>query len=157
MCYIYIYIAICQRRQWHPTPVLWPGESHGWRSLVGCGPWGHWVGYDWATSLSLFTFMIGEGNDKPLQCSCLENPRDGGAWWAAVYGFTQSWTRLKQLAAAAAIYICVYTYVYVCVCVCVYPFPLELPSHIPSPLSCHRVPVWAPCVKQQLPSVAARH
>ena len=40
---------------------------------------------------------IGEGNGNPLQCSCLENPRDGGAWWAAVYGVTQSWTRLKRL------------------------------------------------------------
>ena len=38
---------------------------------------------------------IGEGNGNPLQCSCLENPRDGGAWWAAVYGLAQSWTRLK--------------------------------------------------------------
>ena len=37
----------------------------------------------------------GEGNGNPLQCSCLENPRDGGAWWAAVYGVAQSWTRLK--------------------------------------------------------------
>ena len=45
---------------------------------------------------------IGEGNGNPLQCSCLENPRDGGAWWAAVYGVTQSRTRLKRLAAAAA-------------------------------------------------------
>ena len=40
---------------------------------------------------------IGEGNGNPLQCSCLENPRDGGAWWAAVYGVAQSWTRLKRL------------------------------------------------------------
>ena len=40
---------------------------------------------------------IGEGNGNPLQCSCLENPRDRGAWWAAVYGVAQSWTRLKQL------------------------------------------------------------
>ena len=46
-----------QRRQWQPTPVLLPGESHGWRSLGGCSPWGRWVGHDWATSLSLFTFM----------------------------------------------------------------------------------------------------
>ena len=38
---------------------------------------------------------IGEGNGNPLQCSCLENPRDGGAWWAAVYGVAQSWTWLK--------------------------------------------------------------
>ena len=50
------------------------------------------VGHDWATSLSLFTFIIGEGNGNPLQCSGLENPRDGGAWWAAVYGVAQSQT-----------------------------------------------------------------
>ena len=50
-------VVMYWRRQWHPTPVLLPGESHGWRSLVGCSPWGRWVGYDWATSLSLFTFM----------------------------------------------------------------------------------------------------
>ena len=81
------------RRQWHPTPVLLPGESHGRRSLVGCSPWGLGVGHDWATSLSLL--CIGEGNGNPLQCSCLENPRDGGAWWAAVYGVAQSQTRLK--------------------------------------------------------------
>jgi len=55
------------------------------------------VGHDWVTSLSLFTFIIGEGNGNPLQCSCLENPRDGGAWWAAVYGVAQSRTRLKRL------------------------------------------------------------
>ena len=47
-----------RRRQWQPTPVLLPGKSHGWRSLVGCIPWGHVrVGYDRATSLSLITFM----------------------------------------------------------------------------------------------------
>ena len=40
-------------------------------------------------------YCIGEGNGNPLQCSCLENPRDGGAWWAAVYGVIQSRTRLK--------------------------------------------------------------
>ena len=43
---------------------------------------------------------IGEGNGNPLQCCCLENPRDGGAWWAAVYGVTQSWTRLKWLSSS---------------------------------------------------------
>ena len=51
------------------------------------------VGHDWATSLS----CIGEGNGNPLQCSCLENPRDGGAWWATIYGVAQSQTRLKWL------------------------------------------------------------
>ena len=45
---------------------------------------------------------IGEGNGSPLQCSCLENPRDGGAWWAAVYGVAQSWHDWSDLAAAAA-------------------------------------------------------
>ena len=44
---------------------------------------------------------IAEGNGNPLQCSCLENPRDGGAWWAAVYGIAQSWTRLKQLSSSS--------------------------------------------------------
>ena len=45
---------------------------------------------------------IGEGNGNPLQCSCLENPRDGGAWWAAVYGVTQSQTRLKRLSSSSS-------------------------------------------------------
>ena len=49
------------------------------------------VRHHWVTSLS----RIGEGNGNPLQCSCLENPRDGGAWWAAIYGVAQSRTRLK--------------------------------------------------------------
>ena len=53
------------------------------------------VGHGWVTSLFLFTF-IGEGNGNPLQCSCLENPRDGVAWWAAVSGVAQSWTQLKR-------------------------------------------------------------
>jgi len=58
------------------------------------------VGHDWATSLSLL--CIGEGNGNPLQCSCLENPRDGGAWWAAVYGVAQSRTRLKRLSSSSS-------------------------------------------------------
>ena len=57
------------------------------------------VGHDWATSLSLS--CIGEGNGNPLQCSCLENPRDRGAWWAAIYGVTQSWTRLTWLSSSS--------------------------------------------------------
>ena len=55
------------------------------------------VRHDWATLLSLFLSCIREGNGNPLQCSCLENPRDGGAWWADVYGVAQSRTRLKWL------------------------------------------------------------
>ena len=81
------------RRQWHPTPVLWPGKSHGWRSLVRWSPWGS-KELDTIERLPFHFSLscIGEGNDNPLQCSCLENPRDGGAWWAAVYGVAQSWT-----------------------------------------------------------------
>ena len=58
---------------------------------------------------------IGEGNGNPLQCSCLENPRDGGAWWAAVYGVTQSRTRLKWLSSSSThthIYMYIYIYMY---------------------------------------------
>ena len=86
-----------QRRQWHPTPVLLPGKSHGRRSLVGCSPWD--LEESDTTERLHFHFSlscIGEGNGNPLQCSCLENPRDGGTWWAAVYGVAQSWTQLKQ-------------------------------------------------------------
>ena len=78
---------LSRRRQWHPTPVLLPGKSHGWRSLVGCSPWG--CEESDTTERLHFHFSlscIGEGNGNPLQCSCLENPREGGAWWAAVYG-----------------------------------------------------------------------
>ena len=92
---------ISQRRQWHPTPVLLPGKSHGRRNLVGCSPWGL---EEWDTTERLhFHFSlscIGEGNGNPLQCSCLENPRDRGAWWAAVYGVAQSRTQLKQLSSS---------------------------------------------------------
>ena len=90
--------GIGRRRQWHPTPVLLPGKSHGWRSLEGCSPWGRW-GSDMTEQLHFHFSLscIGEGNGNPLQCSCLENPRNGGALWAAVYGVAQSWTRLKWL------------------------------------------------------------
>ena len=69
-----------RRRQWHPTPVLLPGKSHGWRSLVGCSPWGRW-GSDMTEQLHFHFSLscIGDGNGNPLQCSCLENPRDGGS------------------------------------------------------------------------------
>ena len=95
------------RRQWQPTPVLLPGKSHGRRSLVGCSPWGREESD--TTERLHFHFSlscIGEGNGNPLQCSCLENPRDGGAWWAAIYGVTQSWSHRaghdwSDLAAAA--------------------------------------------------------
>ena len=94
-----------QRRQWHPTPVLLPGKSHGRRSLVGYSPWG--CEESDMTERLHFHFSlscIGEGNGNPLHCSCLENPRDGRAWWAAVYGVTQSWTRLKRLSSSSSTY-----------------------------------------------------
>ena len=84
------------RRQWQSTPVFLPGESQGQRSLIGCSPWGP-EELDTTEELH-FHFSpscTGEGSGNPLQCSCLENPRDGGAWWAAVSGVTQSRTRLK--------------------------------------------------------------
>ena len=79
-----------------PTPVLSPGKSHGPRGLVGCSPWGREES-DTTEQLHFHFSLshIGEGNGNPLQCSCLENPRDGGAWWAAVSGVAQSRTRLK--------------------------------------------------------------
>ena len=86
-----------------PTPVLLPGNSHGWRSLLH--RWSRLlsmgslnVRHDWVTSLS----RIGERNGNPIQCSCLENPRDGRAWWAAVYGVAQSRSRLKWLSSSSS-------------------------------------------------------
>ena len=87
------FLGSTRRRRWQPTPVLLPGKSHGRRSLVGCSPWGREESD--RTERLHFHFSlscIGEGNGNPLQCSCLENPRDRGAWWAAVYGVAQSWT-----------------------------------------------------------------
>ena len=97
-CKLGLLCLVIGRRQWHPTPVLLPGKSHGWRSLVGCSPWG--CEESDTTERLHFHFSlsyIGEGNGNPLQYSCLENLRDGGTWWAAVYGVPQSGTRLKRL------------------------------------------------------------
>ena len=98
--------VLLRRRQWQPTPVLLPGKSHGWRSLVGCSPWDHWESDTTERLRFHFSFSCtGEGNGNPLQCSCLENPRDGRAWWAAVYGVAQSRTRLKRLSSSSSDYI----------------------------------------------------
>ena len=78
-------------------------KSHGRRSLVGCSPWGREESD--TTERPHFHFSlscIGEGNGNPLQCSCLENPRDGGAWWAAVYGVAKSRTQLKRLSSSSS-------------------------------------------------------
>ena len=137
------------RRQWHPTPVLLLGKSHGRRSLVGCSgvaksptrlrdftstfhfralekematrssvlAWriqgrGSLVGCRLWGCIELDTTerlhfhfslsCIGEGNGNPLQCSCLENPRDGEAWWAAISGVAQNQTLLKRLSSSSS-------------------------------------------------------
>ena len=104
-----IYIYACPyiyKKAMAPTPVLLPGKSHGWRSLVGCSPWGREESD--TTERLHFPFSlscIGEGNGDPLQCSCLENPRGVGAWCAAVYGVAQSRTRLKRLSSSSSTHI----------------------------------------------------
>ena len=96
----------------HSSPLAWKipwTEEPGGLQSMGLRR----VGHDWVTSLSLFTFTFhfhfslsctGAGNGNPLQCSCLENPRDGRAWWAAVHGVAQSWTRLKRLSSSSNSY-----------------------------------------------------
>ena len=74
--------------------IPWMEEPGGLQSMGSLR-----VGHDWATSLSLS--CIGEGNGNPLQCSSLENPRDGAAWWAAVSGVAQSRTRLRRLSSSS--------------------------------------------------------
>ena len=95
-------------------PFSWQQYSRAWRyhnlltvhplrDICGCSPWGRWESD--RTERLPFHFSsscIGEGNGNPLQCSCLENPRDGRAGWAAVYGVTQSWTRLKWLSSSSS-------------------------------------------------------
>ena len=102
-CILKLRLHRTRKRQWQPTPVLLPGKSHGQRSLVGCSPWGR----EESDTTERFHFhfslsCIGEGNDNALQCSCLENPREGEAWWAAVYGVAQSWRRLKRLSSSSS-------------------------------------------------------
>ena len=72
--------------------ITWMEEPGRLQSMGSLG-----VGHNLETSLS----RIGEGNGNPLQCSCLENPKDSGAWWAAVYGVAQSRTRLKRLSSSS--------------------------------------------------------
>ena len=87
------------RRKWQPTPVLLPGKSHGREEPGRLQSMGSLrVRHDCKTSLSRF----GEGNGNPLQCSCLGNPRDRGAWWAAIYGVAQRRTRLKRLSSSSS-------------------------------------------------------
>ena len=113
------------RRKWQPTPVFLPGESQGCRSLVGCCLWGsHRVGHNWcdlaavAAALHIYIYKLylsiiyiyklwinihkylrRQWQPTPV---FLENPRDRGACWAAVYGFAQSQTRLMQLSSSSS-------------------------------------------------------
>ena len=89
--FFYRFLTRLWRRQWQPTPVLLPGKSHGWRSLVRCSPWGHEESD--TTERLHFHFSlscVGEGNGNPLQCSCLENPRDGSLVGCRPWGRTES-------------------------------------------------------------------
>ena len=96
--------SLYRRRQWHPTPVLLPGKSHGQRNLVGCSPWDRKES-DTTEQLHFHFSLscIGEGNANPLQCSCLENPRDGSLVGCRPWGHTESDMR-SDLAAAASLY-----------------------------------------------------
>ena len=91
------------RRKWQPTPVFLTGESQGQGSLVCCRLRGH-TELDTTERLHFHFSLscIGEGNGNPLQCSCLENLRDEGAWWAAVCRVAQSQTRLKRLSSSSS-------------------------------------------------------
>ena len=92
-----------RRRQWHPTPVLLPGKFHGRKSLVGYSPWGREeLDTTERPHFHCLFSCIREGNGNPLQCSCLENPRDGRAWWAVVYGVAQSRTQLKRVSSSSS-------------------------------------------------------
>ena len=103
-CLSILYILVCilaKAMAPHSSTLAWkiPWMEEPGR-LQSMGSWR--VRHDWATSLSLFTFMRGEGNGNPLQCSCLENLRDRGGWWAAVYGVAQSRTWLKWLSISSS-------------------------------------------------------
>ena len=93
---------LARTTQWQPTSVLLPGKSHGQSSLVGCSPWGHEES-DMTERLHFHFSLscIGEGNGNPLQCSCLENPRDRRAWWLPSMGSHRAGHNWSDLAATA--------------------------------------------------------
>ena len=98
-----VVVTIWQRSHWWPTPVLLNEKSHGRRSLIGCSPWGRWES-DRTERLPFHYSLlyIGEGSGNPAQCSCLENPRDGGAWRAPICGVAQSQTRLMWFSSSSS-------------------------------------------------------
>ena len=87
------------RRKWQPTPVFLPGESQGQRSLVGCCLWSR---TESDIAEATWHACLGEGNGKPRQCFCLENPRNRGAWSAAVCEVAQSQTQLTRLSSSSS-------------------------------------------------------
>ena len=87
--------AMATHSSTHAWKIPWTEEPGGLQSMGSLS-----VRHDWATSLYFSLLCIGEGNGNPLQYSCLENLRDGGAWWAAIYGVTQSRTRLTWLSSS---------------------------------------------------------
>ena len=106
---LHILTNICYLLPFWPEKAMAPHSStlawkiHGRKSLECCSPWDRqesdtteWLHFLFSLSCT------GEGNGYPYQCSCLENPRDGGAWWAAVYGVAQSWTRLRRLSSSSS-------------------------------------------------------
>ena len=115
-----------QRRQWHPTPLLLPRKSHGRRSLVGCGPWGceesdatEWLHFHFSLSC-----MHWRRKWQPTPVFLSGESQERGAWWAAIYGVSQSWTCLKRLGGSSSS---------VCMSVLLSRFfPLLLP-HLPCP------------------------
>ena len=86
-----------------PTPVLLIGKSHGLKNLVGCSPWGHKES-NTTEQLSLFTYMHWRRKWQPTPMFLPGNPKDRGAWWAAVYGVAQSRTRLKRLSSSSSMH-----------------------------------------------------
>ena len=102
ICAFLFSLTLALGRQWQPTPVLLPGKSHGQMSLVGCSAWGREESD--VTERLHFHFSlscIGEANGNPLQCSFLENPRERGAWWAAISGVAQSRTQMNGLSSSS--------------------------------------------------------
>ena len=101
-------LILCIRQQWIGEKAMAPHSS----TLAWKIPWteepgglqstGSWVRQTERLHFHFSLSCIGEGNGNPLQCSCLENPRDGGAWWAGVYGVTQSQIQLKRLSSSSS-------------------------------------------------------
>ena len=92
-------MGFSRQEYWSGGPLPYPGQ----RGLACCNSWGRKESD--TTERLHFHFSlscIGEGYGNPLQCSCLENPRDGAAWWATVYGVAQSQTRLKRLSSSSS-------------------------------------------------------